>query len=655
MKIFKNRAVAWVVLVLAVVGSVCIGLSRKDSFLAKEPVALPGVEYQQWICDEADMLSDDTVAYITERNADWDAKYYAVVAVATADSIRGWTPEEAAKQLGADWKLGKNDMLLLMVRDDDYYVACGDSVLAVLNQYDTMQAKLKQSIEGLYYSGDFDGAAAAFFRQADVFYGQMAQMQPSGGYSNSYNSGGEWNAPAKTGSGGVSLGSVVLLIVAILVVWALLDRVRIQPLPAAVYSGRAGERGAARVTIPFSGDGTCGPVRPAVPGRPMAATVRRQAGRDLPPAADIARPRAAIVRHGAIPGPAAVLAAAAGAAGSAMAASAALAAVEAAAASVEAASAVDTGNTVAKKAQRYAAAPFCQFLRSLRNGNTLSLTVVRPTAIIRPPLIKYCFFGAAGIAYDAASCGRIQDRKYDLGGKHMLDIQHLTKRYGEKKAVDDLTLHIAAGEIYGFIGHNGAGKTTTLKSVVGILQFDQGEITIDGKSIKANPLGCKREMAYIPDNPDLYDFMTGIKYLNFVADIFGVGARQRQERIRKYADAFELTEDLAQPIAAYSHGMKQKLAIIAAWLHQPKLIIMDEPFVGLDPKASHLLKGMMREVCDEGGAIFFSTHVLEVAEKLCDKVAIIKGGKLIRSGTMEEVKGDDSLEEVFLELEGEEC
>ena len=237
----------------------------------------------------------------------------------------------------------------------------------------------------------------------------------------------------------------------------------------------------------------------------------------------------------------------------------------------------------------------------------------------------------------------------------MLYIQHLTKCYGEKKAVDDLSLHIAAGEIYGFIGHNGAGKTTTLKSVVGILQFDQGEITIDGHSIKAEPLACKRELAYIPDNPDLYDFMTGIKYLNFVADIFGVGAAERQERIRRYAGAFELTDDLAQPIAAYSHGMKQKLAIIAAWLHQPKLIIMDEPFVGLDPKASHLLKGMMREVCDEGGAIFFSTHVLEVAEKLCDKVAIIKGGKLIRSGTMEEVKGDDSLEEVFLELEGEEC
>ena len=233
----------------------------------------------------------------------------------------------------------------------------------------------------------------------------------------------------------------------------------------------------------------------------------------------------------------------------------------------------------------------------------------------------------------------------------MLVIQHLTKRYGEKKAVDDLSLHIAPGEIYGFIGHNGAGKTTTLKSAVGILQFDEGEITIDGHSIKAEPLACKRELAYIPDNPDLYDFMTGIKYLNFVADIFGVGAAERQERIRRYADAFELTDDLAQPIAAYSHGMKQKLAIIAAWLHQPKLILMDEPFVGLDPKAAHLLKGMMREVCDNGGAIFFSTHVLEVAEKLCDKVAIIKGGKLIRSGTMEEVKGDDSLEEVFLELE----
>ena len=237
----------------------------------------------------------------------------------------------------------------------------------------------------------------------------------------------------------------------------------------------------------------------------------------------------------------------------------------------------------------------------------------------------------------------------------MLNIEHLTKAYGEKKAVDNLSLHISPGEIYGFIGHNGAGKTTTLKSVVGILQFDAGEITIDGISIKENPLECKRRFAYIPDNPDLYDYMTGIKYLNFIADIFGVGANERQARIRKYADAFELTADLAQPIAAYSHGMKQKLAIIAAWLHEPKLILMDEPFVGLDPKASHLLKKMMREVCDEGGAIFFSTHVLEVAEKLCDKVAIIKGGRLIRSGAMEEVKGDESLEDVFLELEGEVC
>ena len=237
----------------------------------------------------------------------------------------------------------------------------------------------------------------------------------------------------------------------------------------------------------------------------------------------------------------------------------------------------------------------------------------------------------------------------------MLKIEHLTKTYGEKKAVDDLSLHIAPGEIYGFIGHNGAGKTTTLKSVVGILQFDAGEITIGGVSIRRNPLACKKMIAYIPDNPDLYDYMTGIKYLNFIADFFGVPAETRQERIRKYADLFELTDDLAQPIAAYSHGMKQKLAIIAAWMHAPKLIIMDEPFVGLDPKASHLLKGMMREICDQGGAIFFSTHVLEVAEKLCDKVAIIKSGKLIRSGTMEEVKGDVSLEEVFLELEDEKC
>lgn len=237
----------------------------------------------------------------------------------------------------------------------------------------------------------------------------------------------------------------------------------------------------------------------------------------------------------------------------------------------------------------------------------------------------------------------------------MLKIEHLTKLYGEKKAVDDLSLHIRAGEIYGFIGHNGAGKTTTLKAAVGILEFDRGDIFVDGKSIRQEPLACKREMAYIPDNPDLYEYMTGIKYLNFIADIFGVSPEARKEHIEKYAGLFELTKDLAQPVSAYSHGMKQKLAIISAWLHSPKLIIMDEPFVGLDPKAAHILKGMMRELCDEGGAIFFSTHVLEVAEKLCDQVAIIKGGKLIRSGTMAEVKGDDSLEEVFLELEDESC
>lgn len=237
----------------------------------------------------------------------------------------------------------------------------------------------------------------------------------------------------------------------------------------------------------------------------------------------------------------------------------------------------------------------------------------------------------------------------------MLDIKGLTKCYGDKKAVDDLTLHIAPGTIYGFIGHNGAGKTTTLRSVAGILDFDEGEILIGGLSIKADPIGCKRQFAYIPDNPDLYEYMTGIKYLDFIADVFSVGSEERRERIEKYAALFELTNDLAQPISAYSHGMKQKLAIISAWLHEPKLVIMDEPFVGLDPKASHILKGMMRELCDNGGAIFFSTHVLEVAEKLCDQVAIIKGGRLIRSGTMAQVKGDDSLEEVFLELEDTSC
>lgn len=237
----------------------------------------------------------------------------------------------------------------------------------------------------------------------------------------------------------------------------------------------------------------------------------------------------------------------------------------------------------------------------------------------------------------------------------MLNIQHLTKTYGDKKAVDDLSLHIAPGEIYGFIGHNGAGKTTTLKASVGILRFDSGEISVGGISVKDNPVACKKQMAYIPDNPDIYEYMSGIKYLNFIADIFAVGSDLRQERIKKYADMFEITADLAQPVSAYSHGMKQKLAIISAWIHDPRLIIMDEPFVGLDPKAAHLLKGMMREKCEEGGAIFFSTHVLEVAEKLCDKVAIIKNGVLIRSGTMDEVKGDTSLEDVFLELEGEKC
>lgn len=232
----------------------------------------------------------------------------------------------------------------------------------------------------------------------------------------------------------------------------------------------------------------------------------------------------------------------------------------------------------------------------------------------------------------------------------MLKIENLTKRYGEKKAVDGLSLHIESGEIYGFIGHNGAGKTTTLKACAGILGFEEGEIFVDGVSVRKEPLACKQKIAYIPDNPDLYPFMSGVRFLHFIADIFQIGAKERRERIKKYADAFGLTADLALPISAYSHGMKQKLALISALIHEPKLVIMDEPFVGLDPKAAHTLKELMRELCDKGGAIFFSTHVLEVAEKLCDKVAIIKDGKLIKSGTMDEVKGDDSLEEVFLEL-----
>lgn len=234
----------------------------------------------------------------------------------------------------------------------------------------------------------------------------------------------------------------------------------------------------------------------------------------------------------------------------------------------------------------------------------------------------------------------------------MLNIQHLTKTYGEKKAVDDLSLHIKPGEMYAFIGHNGAGKTTTIKSCCGLLDFDSGDIYVDGISIKDDPIECKKRIAYIPDNPDLYEFMSGIKYLNFVGDIYGVKKDERFERVKKYADMFEITNDLAQPISSYSHGMKQKLAIISALIHSPKLLIMDEPFVGLDPKAAFLLKEEMKQLCEAGGAIFFSTHVLEVAEKICNKIAIIKGGKLIVSGDMEEVKGDESLESVFLELEG---
>ena len=234
----------------------------------------------------------------------------------------------------------------------------------------------------------------------------------------------------------------------------------------------------------------------------------------------------------------------------------------------------------------------------------------------------------------------------------MLKIEHLTKYYGEKLAVEDLSLHIRKGEIFGFIGHNGAGKTTTIKAVCGIHNFDEGAIFVDGISVKENALACKAKIAYIPDNPELYEYMTGYQYLKFVGDIFRVESSVRWTNIQKYAELFGLWDDLAQPISSYSHGMKQKLALIGALMHDPQLIIMDEPFVGLDPKASYTLKTLMREICDEGRSIFFSTHVLEVAEKLCDKVAIIRGGKLVRSGTMDEVKGDTSLEEVFMELEG---
>ena len=232
----------------------------------------------------------------------------------------------------------------------------------------------------------------------------------------------------------------------------------------------------------------------------------------------------------------------------------------------------------------------------------------------------------------------------------MLQIAHYTKRYGNKVAVDDLSLEIQAGEIFGFIGHNGAGKTTTIKAVAGILPYEEGTITVDGLSVKDDPLECKKRIAYIPDNPDLYEFLSGIRYLNFVADIFEVPRKEREERIHYYADLFELTGDLGSSVGTYSHGMKQKLSLIAALIHEPKLMLLDEPFVGLDPKAAHDLKKIMRQMCDRGGAIFFSTHVLEVAEKLCDKVAIIKAGRLVASGTMNEVRGDESLEQVFLEL-----
>ena len=235
----------------------------------------------------------------------------------------------------------------------------------------------------------------------------------------------------------------------------------------------------------------------------------------------------------------------------------------------------------------------------------------------------------------------------------MLEIKNFTKTYGDKKAVDNLCIKINAGEIYGFIGHNGAGKTTTIKACCSLIDFDGGEIFVDGISVKENPLECKKRIAYIPDNPDLYEFMSGIKYLNFVADVYGVSKKEREEKIGRYADLFGLTQDLAQPVSAYSHGMKQKLAVIAALIHSPRLMLLDEPFVGLDPKAAHILKGIMRDICNNGGAIFFSTHVLEVAEKLCDKIAIIKNGRLVISGATEEVIGSASLEDVFLELEGE--
>ena len=233
----------------------------------------------------------------------------------------------------------------------------------------------------------------------------------------------------------------------------------------------------------------------------------------------------------------------------------------------------------------------------------------------------------------------------------MLEIKNFSKEYSNgKKAVDNISLTVNSGEIFGFIGHNGAGKTTTIKSIVGILEFSEGDILIDSKSIKKNPIECKKVMAYIPDNPDLYEALTGIQYLSFIADIYKISKEQREKLIKYYGDKLELTNYLGDLISSYSHGMKQKLAVISALIHKPKLLILDEPFVGLDPKASHTLKEIMRELCNEGSAIFFSTHVLEVAEKLCDKIAIIKDGKIVAVGSTEQVKGNNSLEEVFMEL-----
>ena len=242
-----------------------------------------------------------------------------------------------------------------------------------------------------------------------------------------------------------------------------------------------------------------------------------------------------------------------------------------------------------------------------------------------------------------------------MSEKAMLEIKNYSKSYGsDKKAVDGVTLSGMSGDIFGFIGHNGAGKSTTIRAVVGVLDFTDGEILIDGHSVKSDPMACKRVTAYIPDNPDLYENLTGIQYLNFVSDVFGLSAQEREARIKKYGDLFEITSALGDLISSYSHGMKQKVAIISALIHAPKLMVLDEPFVGLDPKASFTLKALMREMCDRGAAIFFSTHVLDVAEKLCNKVAIIKNGRIVASGTMEALTEGHSLEEAFLEADSDE-